>query len=215
MVNVVTIFTGDLVGSTKVGPQAVDAAMTVLQASAQTLSDWAGADTRFTRFRGDGWQIYLESPGLALRGALMLVARLRSADLGLSTRIAAGTGAVDRIGTSDLSDASGDAFVISGHALDAMPRNRRLVIEGRDHVPDWQAAIFQLVDWQADRWSPAQAQAVVSALNPALTQTWAETAQHLGITRQALQARLKGAGFDALEGCLRAFECHDYGKALP
>jgi len=212
MPKVVTIFTGDLVGSTKAGQHTVDRAMSVLQDAAQAVAQMAMADTRFTRFRGDGWQIYLDLPGLALRGALTMTARLGAADLGISTRIAVGTGSVDRVGPIHLSDASGDAFVISGHALDAMPRNRRLVTEGRDHVPDWQAAIFQLVDWQSARWSPAQAQAVAAALEADTTLTWAEIAAQIGITRQALQARLKGAGFDALGGGLQAFESHDYDK---
>ncbi len=102
--------------------------MQTLASAARQMADWMHSDTRFTRHRGDGWQIYLAQPGLALRGCLFLTASLKASRLGLATRISVGVGAVDRLGAAGLSEASGDAFTFSGQGLDAMPGSKRLVI---------------------------------------------------------------------------------------
>ena len=105
--------------------------MDVLADAAREISGWTpGADTRFTRYRGDGWQMHLAEPGLALRAALVLAARLRAADTGLATRAAIGIGRIEDLGTASLADARGPAFEASGHALDRMRYGRRLAIDG-------------------------------------------------------------------------------------
>src|SRR5690606_33341086 len=86
------ILTGDLVGSTEKPVAALEQAMQALAETARGISAWTGADTRFTRYRGDGWQIYVAVPGLGLRAALTIIARLRAADAGLATRAAIGIG---------------------------------------------------------------------------------------------------------------------------
>lgn len=174
----------------------------------------AGQPAHFTRFRGDGWQMYLGFPGLALAGCLLVAARLRASGNRLATRISVGVATVERLGTADLSDAAGDAFVVSGQGLDQMNRGTRLAIGGRGFVPEWQMAVFDLIDWQTRRWSPPQAEAVALAICKE-TATLAELAAKLGITRQAFQARLQGAGFLALESLLNAFQSHDYKDDTP
>ena len=106
--------------------------MEALAEAARGVSAWSRArDTRFTRFRGDGWQMHVADPGprrSARRSSP--VARLRAADAGLATRVAIGIGQVDSLGSGDLADARGPAFETSGRALDRMPRTRRLAIDG-------------------------------------------------------------------------------------
>lgn len=211
MDNLVAVLTGDLIGSTRVGSLAVDRAMTVLAAAAGRVSGWAGADTHFTRYRGDGWQLYLDFPGLGLRASVLLTASLKASRTGLASRISVGLGPVDRLGAQGLADASGEAFTVSGQNLDAMPRGTRLMIGGRDYVTPWHEAIYDLVDWQSARWTPEQAEAVVLAIDPAAP-TQAEMAAELHITRQALQARLSGAGLSAMMGAFSAFEGADLSQ---
>lgn len=206
------MLTGDLVGSRVAGAAAVDAAMTVLSGAAGRIAaEWLQEPTFFTRYRGDGWQMYLAEPGLVLRACLYLTASLRASGAGLQTRISVGVGGVERIGPDGLAGASGEAFTLSGQGLDDMPKARRLAIAGRGHVTLWQEAIFDLVEWQAGRWSREQAEAVIHALDPREA-TQAEIAARLGITRQALQARLRGAGLAAMTGALLAFEGTDFHK---
>ena len=209
----VAVLTGDLIASTKAGAETVDQAMAVLAAASTQIGLWAQADTRFTRFRGDGWQIYIDFPGLAYRACLYLVARLKASGCTLETRISVGIGTVERLGTANLSDANGAAFIVSGHGLDDMPRSGRLAISGVKHMAKFFTGIYAQAEFQAYRWSREQAEAIALALelhkhpdDPTIE----DMARPLGITRQALQARLKGAGYHALTEILYAIESYDY-----
>jgi hypothetical protein len=198
------VVTGDLVGSTEKPVRALERAMEVLAEAARGISAWAGADTRFTRYRGDGWQMRVALPGLALRAALTAFAGLRAADAGLATRAAIGIGRVDSIGTGDLSDAHGAAFESSGHALDRMPRTRRLTIDGEGVTP-LHRIVVDLLDERSSRWTREQAEAMALHLapdNPTLT----DIAPRLRISPQAVNYRLAGAGGTAIRHALRDWE---------
>jgi hypothetical protein len=210
------VLTGDLVGSRQLDARTVESAMDRLRDAADVVGQLAECRTHFTRFRGDGWQIFLDVPGLVLTACVYMTARLRSADLNVETRIAAGLGSVDAMPADSLEAARGDAFTISGHLLDQMPRHQRLALYGSrnvsgDLVTDFHTAIFALVEVQIGRWSAPQAEAVALALDPEwLTQ--ADVAARLGISRQAAQKRLSGAGFGALRLAMHAFESHDWER---
>ncbi len=200
-----SVLTGDLIGSTKAGAAATDRAINVLRSAAHEVSSWLHSDTRFTRYRGDGWQMYLDAqPGLVFRVCLFLAARLRHADTGLASRFAAGIGSVNYVGAVGLSDASGEAFEISGQAIDTMDRKRRMVIGG-DGVTPWHEAVFEVADWMIRRWSSEQAEAVALALEHDGA-PMAELAARIGVSRQAFEARLGGSGLRALDTALWAFD---------
>jgi hypothetical protein len=199
------ILTGDLIGSTRVAADALERAMAALTGAAEAMSTWGpGAATRFTRYRGDGWQVYVADSGLALRCALALTASLRAADAGLATRAAIGIGPVDTLGSSSLADARGAAFEASGHALDAMSRGRRLAIEGEGVTP-LHRVIVDLVDERSGRWTANQAEATALHLGPDQP-TLADLATRLGISAQAVNYRLAGAGAPTLRRVLAVWE---------
>jgi len=208
------VLTGDLVASADSTPESVDEAVRALEAAAGQVGLWTGRDTHFTRFRGDGWQLYLDAPALSLAAALALVATLRSRRTGLETRIAVGFGGINELGRrrKSLADASGEAFTLSGRALDEMPRHRRIALSGPGVVRGWHEAIFDMAVWIAGRWTPEQAEAVSLALDPRERRTQADIAAILGVTRQAVQARLSGAGWDALAGAVSAVREHDWAR---
>jgi hypothetical protein len=216
------VLTGDLVGSSAAGSAAVQRAMVVLASAAEAIDHYARTDTRFTRFRGDGWQLLLDDPATSLWATLLLTARLRASDTGLATRIAIGIGPIESIGSDGLGDAGGAAFTLSGRLLDRMPADRRLGIKGPDQSPDqmswqrgvtpWHSAILALIDHQTSRWTAAQAEAVALALEHA-DETQAQLAARLGVTRQAVQSRLAGAGLAALEPALNAFDLYPWTEA--
>jgi hypothetical protein len=207
---IITVLTGDLVKSRQVGPERVEQAMQQLSTTARFMDDMIDVPTRFTRFRGDGWQMVVGRPGWTLRACLILLADLRAADLGVETRISVGLGPFDSLGTANLSDATGRAFTVSGHHLDRSPKFRRLLIAGgREADQNWQTAIFDLVEWQSQQWTAAQAEAVAIALrNEHLKHQ--DIAAKLKISRQAVQLRLAGAGYSALANPLAAFEHLDW-----
>jgi hypothetical protein len=199
------VLTGDLIGSTRVAPEAVDAAMAALSGAAQTIADWAGADTRFTRFRGDGWQIYLAKPALTLRATLVVLASLKAGGSGLQTRLSIAAGPVERLGDAGLSGAAGAAFTLSGRNLDRMPPTSVFIYADTAADDRWKAATLDLAHWMARNWTREQAEAVILALDrPRPTDE--VLARRLNISRQAFQSRLKGSGLAAATSALNTFE---------
>lgn len=203
------VISGDLIASSVKGAAAIDAAMASLAETAADLSGLTESDTRFTRHRGDGWQIYVDVPGLALTCALAMAASLRRSGAGLDTRQAIGFGRVETLPPATLGGAFGEAFELSGRSLDQMPRGARLCLANRLIVTPWHEALIALIDWQSGRWSKEQAEAVLCRLLGARRPN-ADLAATLGITRQAFEARLSSAGFPALEPALHAFQSADW-----
>lgn len=217
------VLTGDLIASSKASSGAVDATMENIAATARLLSGLCDGDTRFTRYRGDGWQMLIAQPGKFLLAVVLIHARLRLAKPSLQTRIAVGLGTVDQFGSSDLRDATGRAFVASGQALDALKRDRSLVLatdaedpvgfpgkkkrqetipgaaDGQDFV------LLDLISFVMQRWTQSQAEAVARALEHE-AETQASIASKLGISRQALNLRLTGAGFAPIRAAIKFTE---------
>ena len=170
----------------------------------------------FTRFRGDGWQFYLEKPGLALATALLIAATLRAAG-GLESRIAIGLGDATFTSTPkspampDLGAASGLAFTASGRALDAMPKNRWLALAG-EGVDKLHERLISFIDMRITKWSREQTEVLKVALGPRadVTQEW--MANQLGITRQAVAARLSAADFIQINAAAGDFLSHFGGE---
>jgi hypothetical protein len=212
---IAAVLTGDLIGSTKVALDEIDKAMEALADTATLIEKWTSTETRFARFRGDGWQIYLADPRKILRASVLGLAKLRSSGSGLATRLSIGVGLVDRLGKSGLADAAGWAFTTSGRNLDhAHPIFNNFVYADLGPNERWKNAAMNLSVWQASRWTPEQAEAVALAL--ALPRPSDEIlAKGLGITRQALQARLKGSGLMAMSAALLAFEIESEDSGEP
>ncbi|SLN23066.1 hypothetical protein PSA7680_00947 [Pseudoruegeria aquimaris] len=204
----IAVLTGDLIRSTDHPPNVVDAAMGVLSEAAQSVAGWQGSPTRFTRARGDGWQMVLMRPALALRASLCLRAALRAADLGLSTRISAGIGDGTLPASGDLAAAAGPAFIASGRGLEAFARRQALGLSGAVQ-PGAQAA-FLLADALARGWTAAQARVLTAALAPEAP-TQDELAHALGQTQQNVQKTLRAVHADSLLAALEAFEAPETG----
>ncbi|MGB5869818.1 MAG: MarR family transcriptional regulator [Albidovulum sp.] len=205
MLRTAAILTGDLIGSTAAGADGIAHAMQILARTATDVAKWpeSGA-AKFTRFRGDGWQVHIAPQHRALRAALIFGAALRAAPDALQTRIAIGTGPVESLGGDDLSDAHGAAFENSGRALDLMTRGQRLHLGGDDFTPlHW--AVIGLIDERMSRWTPEQAEAIALALPPDAP-TQAEIAAKIGISSQAMNYRLTGAGAGAIRRAVQAWE---------
>lgn len=201
----IAVLTGDLVGHVRKGTTATEAAMTALAQTADGIAGWTGqAAPRFTRFRGDGWQIYLTQPPLSLRAAVVMQARLMT--LGMESRIAIGIGPAESLGTTNLADAAGPAFETSGRGLDAMGDAWRLHIAGDGVLPQ-DSQIADLLGERMQRWTPAQAEAAALRLaSRDRVVTLFDIGRVLGISPQAVNDRLRGAGSNVLESVLRRWE---------
>jgi hypothetical protein len=197
------VLTGDLIASTQAGQAATDGAMQVIQSVANAESGRDGTDVRFTRFRGDGWQIYCSDPTKVFRLTVLVLARLQSRPDLPKTRISAATGPVAFLPDAGLASASGEVFSASGRNLDSMAR-RRLVFENLDSVRQWEEALFVYLEWQSGRWSPEQAEAIALSFRHDPPHP-GSSAEELGISRQAFSARLDGAGYVPVWQAEKAF----------
>jgi hypothetical protein len=194
------VLTGDLVASAEMAAPALEQAMATLADTAREISTWAGASLRFTRNRGDGWQVCLARPGLDLRAALRFRAALRRENPRWDSRIALARGPVS-LGSGDLNSASGEAFVAAGRGLDAIARPALWAHANGGAL----AAATRLADHLSQGWTQAQARAIAPMLDPE-PPTHAAVAARYGITRQAVTQALDAAGYDALATALTLLE---------
>lgn len=168
------------------------------------IADRINSIATFARYRGDGWQLYLERPGLGLTMMILIAADLRAAG-GLESRISLGLGGAyfnsfkNLLAQHNILAANGSAFTSSGRALDAMSKSQRLVLAG-EGVDILHKRLITLIGDRMDSWSREQAEAVALALSPEGVLTQVEMATRLGISRQAVAARLQAAGFDQING---------------
>lgn len=194
------VFTGDIVRSGDLEPDALAQVFGALETAAQSIDDWPEGYSAFSRFRGDGWQMALPVH-YALRGALTLRAAVRCTGKGRDTRIGIGIGA-GSLKDGDLAAADGPAFVASGRALDAINRGPRM------SAPDAPAVLrvaLPLADIIAQEWTAKQAQVVQLLLAPA-PPTQDELGHALGRSRQMIQKQANAAGVAGLIESCEAYE---------
>jgi hypothetical protein len=206
------VLTGDIVGSTGHQVRTIDAAMHAIRDAGGRIAAWQtpNDDARFTRFRGDGWQIMLTAPAFSLRAAVVIQARLVA--LGLESRISIGIGRLDSLGTADLSDAAGEAFELSGRGLDQMADSFRLAIDGTSILAE-DSMIADLLGERMGRWTAAQAEAAGMQLAcPTRVTTLHEIGARLGISPQAVSDRIRGAGAGTIASVLRRWEAAKAGS---
>lgn len=203
------VLTGDLVSSSKLSPEEVAEAIRALEGAAREAAAVRGAGpTRFTRFRGDGWQCLGPAPKFALRTALSLRARLSALGRAYDTRISIGIGAGALDGTDALDGAAGPALEISGRGLDRLPHGQRFAIAWESPPPGagLTRAIFALADEISRNWTPAQARVFAAALGPAQRPNQEALARDLDIAQQAVAKHLASGGDWALREALDALE---------
>ncbi len=179
--------------------------MTVIRDCATRL----GPRSDFTRFRGDGWQLRLTQPGECLRACLLILAGLRADAAALGCRIAVGIGEEYPTDARDLSTAMGPAFIASGRALDRMKPDRILALGDLPATDPFRQLAFTVAGELASRWSHSQAEAMALKLDPDSgaedRRTNEAIARRLGISRQAVDARLKAADYPLLDEMMLAF----------
>jgi hypothetical protein len=169
-------------------------------------------------FRGDSVQFLINEPGKSLRAALFFRAALRasSGSLKADMRFAIGVGTIDFMPEVSQGGADGEAYRLSGMALDGMGSKQTLrfalprdLVSSRDF--EMLNAFAVLVAAIADRWTEKQALAVKGALlgytQDEICRTWSTR-----VSRQAVAKNLDAAGWFAVERAVQFFE--KFGLAL-
>lgn len=211
----VVVFTGDLVGSSKLSSAELTEALQALDAASGRVGHvWSlirGVaptwDPRFSSFRGDGWQCLVPEPAFALRSALILRAHLAALGRPFDTRISIGIG-TGELPEHGLGAATGPAFELSGRGLDDMRHAQRFLVAWQRPPADapFLRAIFALADEISRKWTPAQAKVFARLLADHPRPSQERLATALGITQQTVAEHLAGGGDWALKDALSALE---------
>lgn len=196
----IAVLTGDLVHSTELGPEKIERAFKALKDCAQVQETWHGAPLHFTRHRGDGWQVALARPEMALRSALAFRAALKAESRELDSYIGIAEGKVTAPFGPDLNDETAEVFRRSGEKLDETKVSAPLTIL---HASGGaiEAAVI-LADAISQNWTTAQAAAILPVLAPDSSTNQTKVGKIIGKSRQAVAKAWEAGQFLQLQ---RAF----------
>jgi hypothetical protein len=166
------VITGDIVRSELIALDKRDLLIQVLHQIVENLQD--KSPMRMELFRGDSFQIVVDSPEMSLKIASMMRAGLKSnTPKGSKTewdaRISIGIGTIDYRGNSIVTS-DGEAFKLSGRGLDTMEKNRLAVNTCWQDVNEELDAGLAFVDDLITGWSVNQANAVYLSVGRGLSQ---------------------------------------------
>jgi hypothetical protein len=207
------IITGDLIKSSKLSPKDWEKLHAVMNESSRLLRESFRkiVPLDVDIFRGDSWQMLVLEPASALRLSLFYRATIRAkmAMRNLDTRMAIAVGKIDSIPKTRVSEGHGEAYKLSGEALDNLygskSGNMYFVHENNEHTLTLDI-IVRLIDAIASRWTDKQALAISGALKGMKQEEIAEKLWEEKITQQAVAQHLSRAGWYALEKGIDFFE---------
>lgn len=204
------VLTGDLVGSSRLSHSDLDHLRYRLDRAAGLLHDWQpGLVVGHPQFfRGDAWQMAITDPKLFLRVSIFLRAALIAEEPYGDTRIAVGLGSVDHLEQGRISQSVGEAFTLSGHALDEMGRRRDIDLsvspEWADQI-SWLSPMLSLCSVVIGRWTPKQAQMAMVLLQPEAPNQ-SRIAEMHGRTQQGISKIVVTAGLPAILSAIEFVE---------
>ena len=177
----------------------------------------ARLDPDLDMYRGDGWQLLLTEQALALRMAAFIQADLYSRE-DAQTRIAIGLGTVEHLDRKRVSLSTGEAFTLSGQALESMTGYSDLTAalsERAGPLRAWVPASLQACSHIIRGWTRRQAEiAALALLHPKASHEDLAGKIDPPISKQAVTAALHGARWRGLLACVDAFEETDWTALL-
>lgn len=216
---VFAVLTGDIIGSARLPAGRLgDTRRLLLEAARRFRAAWPQALVGAPEFfRGDAWQLVMKQPARALRIALFIRALL-SAETEVETRVSIGIGCVDSINRPHVSLSTGEAFTLSGHALDEITGYFDLtgaLPERAGAMARWFPATVHLCSGLARLWTRRQAEIVSVALSRD-NATHEQIAKSLRprVSKQTVTESLAGAGWRSLLEAIRACEETDWGSVI-
>lgn len=155
-------------------------------------------------FRGDGFQLGLKDPSLALRIAVLIRAGLIRNDK-LDARLAIGIGEADSI-KENILESDGEAFRLSGRLLDELKNEKsRLAFSSPvKTINDEMGVSLKLLGVIIDNWSQTDAETVWLSWLEGLTPK--QIQQELGISQPAVSKRKSSARMDEIQLLIDRFE---------
>lgn len=213
------VVTGDIIQSSHLSANQLECVRSSLISAVNVARRWKRGLVKGKPefFRGDAWQLLLAEPALALRVGVFLRASLLAGGLA-DSRMAIGLGEVEQVSHERVSLSTGQAFVLSGKALDRMTRYSNMTIELPQSVgplSGWLPVAGHLCDALIGQWTTRQAELVRAAVSP--KEPDAETiGQSLkpAVSKQAVAKGLSGANWYVIREAVHLFEETAWGTAL-
>jgi hypothetical protein len=213
------VITGDFIDSSRLAPKDWDRLHMVMKESSRLLRDSFGeiVPLEVDIFRGDSWQMLVLDPAKALRLSLFYRATIRAkmAHPNLDTRMAIAVGNIDSIPQTRVSEGHGEAYLLSGEALDRLNKSKAgnmCFAHKNDETADTFDILIRLMDAIATRWTDKQALAISGALRGMKQEEIAEKLWEKSVTQQAVAQHLGRAGWDAVEKGIEYFEKRQKNK---
>lgn len=215
---IVSVITGDIVGSSLGDDRqrrhmldAIESAVEEIQKEKKGLF----LPLQLEFFRGDAFQILVESPEDALLVAILLRAALcwntpKDNSYLWDARMAIGVGDVTYRADS-LAKSNGDAFVFSGRTLDRMWSKRLAVKTPWESINDEFAVSTPFADDLISRWTQVQASVIYDYLLYDVTQR--QIAEEKGMTPQNVSKVLKAGRAELIINYIKRFEKLVYDKS--
>ncbi len=196
-----SVITGDIVNSTQLDPLQEKKLLKILQ---EIL-----ADHKHEFFRGDSFQVYIKEAPDALKIALLC----RTAAIGLEpertpalsdVRVSIGIGKVE-MPVRALATAKGEAFLMSGRALDDMEKKEgRLIIVTPDKLAGLALSVMSdYINSIYAQMTPKQAEVIFELLKGHSQQ---HVAEKLNRSKSTISQHVTAGGWDEIETILNKYQ---------
>jgi hypothetical protein len=154
-------------------------------------------------YRGDSFQLMVTKEKVAM--IAVVIEAIILSTTGTRARISIGIGTVSKITPDNVLQSEGEAFQLSGHQIDKMKEENRLlkISVNSGLFQPILAAAFYLAESIILNWKPGQA-SVISMVPTCKTQK--DIAKKLGISGAAVSKALKSGNWAAIEGFLQGYE---------
>lgn len=199
------IITGDVVDSTKLTVEGREIMLNALQLIPEVLSPVQEISIEI--FRGDSFQLGINSAYSALRCALAIRAWLRCHKVYgskvLDARLALGIGTLD-YESDALSTSDGEAYRLSGRLLDDMNKSRLEIKTPWRDVNEELKLSTAFADDIVSAWSQNQSKIILQRL--VTLKTHVELSQELGVSRQMVDKSLKASKEELIEAYIKRYE---------
>ncbi|MEN8136743.1 MAG: hypothetical protein ABFS18_14605 [Thermodesulfobacteriota bacterium] len=213
------VLTGDIIKSSRLTLDELEMARKSLFNATEVARGWENdvIEGDLELFRGDAWQILVKKPSFALRLAIFLRATLIARE-NIDSRISIGLGRVENI-SEKISHSTGEAFILSGHALDDMTQRYSMTI----HTPKvanpmskWLPVIGHLCDTIMSHWTQRQAEIVCATLEDYNDLTHEDISKKLvpSVSKQSVTKALTGADWHVIRETILRFENTDWKTVL-
>jgi len=188
--------------------------------SARAYLERLGCRLYFSNFyRGDAFQCALSDPTYSLWTSVFIrteLIKLRANDIRADARLGLGLGSASDWNEHNISSSDGEAFRLSGKALDSLKSGKEKYRRLRILSPwsDQNALLSVLaafLDALMQRWTPEQAEAISLFLRD---KNQEETSKILNVRQPAVQRRLQTAGHFAVKEALELFSQSISGRNI-